>query len=146
MKIFLSPVAGQVVDVGASRAGGVALVGVDVDRSYRKKVCAAALFIVSTRGSPFSHRFLTLSISVRSKKSENFSKSRGRPSSRCRSVSGRPTALLRVDLAFDPIEKKVKIFLSPVAGQVVDVGASRAGEAALLRVDLGFGPIGEKPA
>ena len=73
-----------------------------------------------------------------------FSKSRGRPSSRCRSVSGRPIALLRVDLAFDPIEKKVKIFLSPVAGQLVDVGASRAGGAALLRVDLAFDPIEKK--
>ena len=39
--------------------------------------------------------------------------------------------------------KKSEIFLSPVAGQVVDVGASRAGGAALLRVDLGFGPIGD---
>ena len=38
-----------------------------------------------------------------------------------------------VDLAFGPIgKKKVKIFLSPVAGQAVDVGASWAGEAALL--------------
>ena len=53
--------------------------------------------------------------------------------------------LLRVDLAFGPTgEKKVKIFLSPVAGQVVDVGTSWAGGAALLRVDLAFAPIGEK--
>ena len=113
VNFFLSPVAGQVVDVGASWPGGAALPRVD------------------------------LAFDPIGKKSENFSKSRGRPSSRCRSVSGRPIALLRVDLAFDPIEKKVKIFLSPVAGQVVDVGASRAGGAALLRVDLGFGPIGD---
>ena len=38
----------------------------------------------------------------------------------------------------------MKFFLSPVAGQVVDVGTSWAGGAALLRVDLAFGPIGEK--
>ena len=46
-------------------------------------------------------------------------------------------------------EKKSRIFfsknfLSPVAGQVVDVGVSWAGGVALLRVDLTFGPIGEK--
>ena len=40
--------------------------------------------------------------------------------------------------------KKVKIFQSPVAGRVVDVGGSWPGGAALLRVDLGLGPIGEK--
>ena len=38
----------------------------------------------------------------------------------------------------------MKFFLSPVAGQVVDVGACWPGGVALLRVDLGFGPTGEK--
>ena len=38
----------------------------------------------------------------------------------------------------------LEFFLSPVAGQVVDVGARLAGGVALLRVDLGFGPTGEK--
>ena len=38
----------------------------------------------------------------------------------------------------------MKIFQSPVAGRVVDVGGSWPGGAALLRVDLGLGPIGEK--
>ena len=37
----------------------------------------------------------------------------------------------------------MKFFLSPVAGQVVDVGACWPGGVALLRVDLGFGPTGE---
>ena len=46
-------------------------------------------------------------------------------------------------------EKKLEIFfvnffLSPVAGQVVDVGASWPGGAALPRVDLAFDPIGKK--
>ena len=46
-------------------------------------------------------------------------------------------------------EKKLEIFfvnffLSPVAGQVVDVGASWPGGAALPRVDLALGPIGKK--
>ena len=49
------------------------------------------------------------------KKSENFSKSRGRPSSRCRSVSGRPIALLRVDVNFFPIAPR-KILLHALAG------------------------------
>ena len=40
--------------------------------------------------------------------------------------------------------KKLKMFQSPVAGRVVDVGGSWPGGAALLRVDLGLGPIGEK--
>ena len=62
-----------------------------------------------------------------------FSKSRGRPSSRCRSVLSRRgcPALSRSPFRSDR-KKKVKIFLSPVAGQAVDVGASWAGEAALL--------------
>ena len=40
--------------------------------------------------------------------------------------------------------KKLKMFQSPVAGRVVDVGGSWPGGAALLRVDLAFFPIGEK--
>ena len=51
------------------------------------------------------------------KKIENVSKSRGRPSSRCRGSWPGGAALLRVDLAFFPIgEKKVKIFPSPDRG------------------------------
>merc|ERR1712121_118525 len=82
-KIFLSPVAGQVVDVGASRA--------------RRLPC-------SQSGSN------SIRSKKKKKKSENFSKSRGRPSSRCRSVSGPPTALLPVGEQFDPIEKKSENF------------------------------------
>ena len=69
--------------------------------------------------------------SVRSeeKKSEKISKSRGRPSSRCRRVLRRRgcPAPSRSRFPSDRRKKKVKNFLSPVAGQVVDVGASWAG-------------------
>ena len=75
---------------------------------------------------------------------KKFSKSRGRPSSRCRSVLARRGCPAPSRSCFrSDRRKKVKFFLSPVAGQVVDVRASRAGGAALLRVDLGFGPIGD---
>ena len=100
------------------------------------------------------------------KKSENFSKSRGRPSSRCRRVLGRLVALLRVDVENFPIaprkillhapagshlttirrgtlvgEKFSKFFLSALAGQVVDVGASLAGGLTRRRVDVDWRAI-----
>ena len=137
MKKFLSPVAGQVVDVGACCAGGVALLRVDL--AFRP---------------------------IGEKKSEKFSKSRGRPSSRCRRVLGRPVALLRVDVENFPIaprkillhapagshlttirrgtllgEKFSKFFLSALAGQVVDVGASLAGGLTRRRVDVDWRAI-----
>ena len=59
----------------------------------------------SRRGGPSDRR----------KKSEKFSKSRGRPSSRCRSASRRPVALLRLDVENFPIAPR-KILLHAPAG------------------------------
>ena len=89
MKFFLSPVVGQVVDVGACWPGGVALLRVDLGfgPSGEKKV---KIFL-----SPVAGQVVDVGTSW---------------------AGG--AALLRVDLAFGPIgEKKMKILPSPVAGQ-----------------------------
>ena len=116
-KFFLSALAGQVVDVGASRAGGLTRRRVDVDSPIG-------------RLRPRDNWVAALRSDRRKKKSEIFSKSRGRPSSRCRSISGRrvDTAEGRCRLARDskrssrrggnlPVAERLAAAAAPFQGQ-----------------------------
>ena len=124
MKFFLSPVAGQVVDVGALSARRAVLLLVDFDnfpiapRKILLHAPAGSHLTTIRRGKLLGEKF------------QNFSKSRGRPSSRCRSISGRrvDTAEGRCRLARDskrssrrggnlPVAERLAAAAAPFQGQ-----------------------------